>query len=306
LGNLTEGYLGYFATEAALNSAHPTGTAGQNATVGSTDTIWAWDTGTVAWVNTDSNSLGDMLKATYDPTSVNGSAFLMDNMSEGSSTKIFTSGERTKLSGIESGADVTDEANVTDALDGASLSSTTVAGTDKVLLQDASTSDALKTATAQSIANLVPSASTTVAGISERATQAEVDAGTDTTRFVTPATLSGLTGKWAKLYQGTAQDYVEIDVGAIGKSLYILAVMNVFTHNGDENTLSLEGSTLGFGTDVATLSAVYSNNSGLVGDLGITAAFFTASSAHRYFRANMSVLTRTDAGNKYTIMAMEI
>jgi len=60
----------------------------------------------------------------------------------------------TKLDGIEAGADVTDEANVTDALDGATLTAVTVAGTDKVLIQDTSDSDVLKTVTAQSIADL--------------------------------------------------------------------------------------------------------------------------------------------------------
>jgi len=48
--------LGYFATPAALNAAHPTGTAGQFATVGSTNTIWVWDTGTNAWVNTGNST----------------------------------------------------------------------------------------------------------------------------------------------------------------------------------------------------------------------------------------------------------
>ena len=55
---------------------------------------------------------GDMLAATYDPTAVGGDAFDMDNMVEGATTKIFTNTERTKLSGIETGADVTDAANV--------------------------------------------------------------------------------------------------------------------------------------------------------------------------------------------------
>lgn len=47
---------------------------------------------------------GDMAKSTYDPTSKNGDAFAMDNMVEGGSTKIMTSGERTKLAGIAAGA----------------------------------------------------------------------------------------------------------------------------------------------------------------------------------------------------------
>lgn len=60
----------------------------------------------------------------------------------------------TKLDGIEASADVTDEANVKSALDGATLTAVTVAGTDKVLVQDADDSDNLKTVTAQSIADL--------------------------------------------------------------------------------------------------------------------------------------------------------
>lgn len=69
-------------------------------------------------------------------------------------TAAFTTEQQTKLSNIESAADVTDEANVVTALDGATLTAVTVAGTDKVLVQDASDSSNLKTVTAQSIADL--------------------------------------------------------------------------------------------------------------------------------------------------------
>lgn len=44
--------LGYFATPLALTTAYPTAVAGNFAIVGSTDTVWVWDTGTVAWVDT--------------------------------------------------------------------------------------------------------------------------------------------------------------------------------------------------------------------------------------------------------------
>ncbi len=47
---------------------------------------------------------GDMLIATYDPTAVGGDAFLMTNFVEGATNKIFTSTERTKLTGIETAA----------------------------------------------------------------------------------------------------------------------------------------------------------------------------------------------------------
>ena len=66
----------------------------------------------------------------------------------------FVDGDKTKLDAIEAAADVTDEVNVTAALDGATLTAATVAGTDKVLIQDTDGSDELKTATAQSIADL--------------------------------------------------------------------------------------------------------------------------------------------------------
>jgi len=47
--------------------------------------------------STDAGS-GDMLAATYDPTNVAGDAFDMDNMVEGTDTKILTAAERTKIS----------------------------------------------------------------------------------------------------------------------------------------------------------------------------------------------------------------
>lgn len=55
---------GFFATAAALSTAFPTATDGDYAVVGATDTVWLWDSGTTAWVETDK-------KGTV--TSVNGS-----------------------------------------------------------------------------------------------------------------------------------------------------------------------------------------------------------------------------------------
>jgi len=45
-------FLGYFANQAALESAYPVGFPGAFAIVGSTDTIWAWDEDTMQWLNT--------------------------------------------------------------------------------------------------------------------------------------------------------------------------------------------------------------------------------------------------------------
>lgn len=69
-------------------------------------------------------------------------------------TASFLTADETKLDGIETAADVTDETNVVAALDGATLSSVTVATDDKVIIQDTSDSDNVKTVTTQSIADL--------------------------------------------------------------------------------------------------------------------------------------------------------
>ena len=51
---VSQGALGWYETEQALQAAHPTGTDGQWAIIGSTDTIWTWDSDTNAWVNSGS------------------------------------------------------------------------------------------------------------------------------------------------------------------------------------------------------------------------------------------------------------
>lgn len=99
LANLTSAYKGFFADDTALRAAYPTASNGDYATVGSTDTIWTWDSDTVDWVNTDSNSQGDMLRSTYDPTNIASDAFDMDNMVEGTTNKILTSAERAAIAG---------------------------------------------------------------------------------------------------------------------------------------------------------------------------------------------------------------
>lgn len=56
-------YKGWYATEAALLTAYPTGEDGWYAIVGTTDTVWVWDSDTSAWVD---SGLGSLV------TSVNG------------------------------------------------------------------------------------------------------------------------------------------------------------------------------------------------------------------------------------------
>ena len=54
--SIAEGQLGWYATEQALQAAHPTGQNGQWAIIGTTDTIWTWDSDTSAWVNSGSTA----------------------------------------------------------------------------------------------------------------------------------------------------------------------------------------------------------------------------------------------------------
>lgn len=49
---VAQGAQGWYETEESLRAAHPTGENGQWAIVGSTDTIWTWDSDTGAWKNT--------------------------------------------------------------------------------------------------------------------------------------------------------------------------------------------------------------------------------------------------------------
>lgn len=49
---VSQGAVGWYETEQALQAAHPTGQNGNWAIIGTTDTIWTWDSDTGAWVDT--------------------------------------------------------------------------------------------------------------------------------------------------------------------------------------------------------------------------------------------------------------
>lgn len=101
---------------------------------------------------------GDMLAATYDPTGKNADAFSMGNMVETSTKKIMSDTERSKLSGIEAGADVTDATNV-DAAGATMNTDTNVKSNSWVLDQDnMSGNDDTKVPTQQSVKAYVDAA----------------------------------------------------------------------------------------------------------------------------------------------------
>lgn len=94
---------------------------------------------------------GDMLAATYDPGTVAGDAFDMDNMADGVNKLAMLAAERSKLSGVELLADVTDAANV-DAAGAVMNSDGTTAAMSFVVDEDNMSSDSpTKLATQQSI-----------------------------------------------------------------------------------------------------------------------------------------------------------
>lgn len=100
-------YKGIFADPTALQTAYPLANEGDSADVISTSSTWTWVAGgTNAWVDSGIPIGGDMQSAIYDPTSVSGDAFSMDNMVEGGTNKIFSDVERTKLANIEANAQV--------------------------------------------------------------------------------------------------------------------------------------------------------------------------------------------------------
>lgn len=80
--------LGWYATQSALEEAHPTATAGDWAIVGSTDTIWIWDTDDSEWV--DSDQKGQV-------TSVNGQTGVVVTINDNSTTSTTESWSASKL-----------------------------------------------------------------------------------------------------------------------------------------------------------------------------------------------------------------
>lgn len=85
---------------------------------------------------------GDMLASVYDPTTKHADAFAMANMVEGSTQKIMTDVERTKLSGVETGAQLTNQARVGAAI--ATANKSAFVDADDIAILDSATSFLLK------------------------------------------------------------------------------------------------------------------------------------------------------------------
>jgi hypothetical protein len=86
---------------------------------------------------------GDMLAATYDPQAIAGDAFDVDNHTDGTTNKVYSATDKTKLAGIEASADVTDAGNVGSSIHGATAKTTPV-DADELPLIDSVASNVLK------------------------------------------------------------------------------------------------------------------------------------------------------------------
>lgn len=86
-------YKGFYADEAALNSAFPTGEDGWYATVGTTDTTWFWDDDTTAWLDSSipySGMAVEIKAASLKSTPVDADEFGYVDTEVGDTLKKFT------------------------------------------------------------------------------------------------------------------------------------------------------------------------------------------------------------------------
>lgn len=188
-------YWGLYASKGDTGATGSTGAAGQGVpTGGTTGQVLSKIDGTdynTEWSNAGS---GDMAASVYDPQNIAGDAFDTDNHTSGTTNKVYTATEQSKLSNVEANADVTDETNVVSSLNGATLTAVTVATGDKVLVQDVDDTNNLKTATAQSIADLhsdaVDSVNSQTGAVVLDAD--DIDDTSTTNKFVTAADLTNL------------------------------------------------------------------------------------------------------------------
>lgn len=136
---------------------------------------------------------GDMLASVYDPTSVVGDAFDQDNMADGTTNKNYTATEKTKLSNIETNADVTDATNVASA--GATMDAdTSLAGNSYFLDEDNMASDSNSKVPSQQSVKAYIDAAITAAKAAMLPVGSIVHLGVSTN----PSTLYGF-GTWARI-----------------------------------------------------------------------------------------------------------
>lgn len=99
LANLTDYFKGYYADSNSRNSSLTNPQLGWYVLQGNTNTIWYYNGS--SWVDTGSASSGDMLKSIYDPMNVNSNVYNVDNHIDGSTNRLFTQTDKTKLTNLQ-------------------------------------------------------------------------------------------------------------------------------------------------------------------------------------------------------------
>ena len=109
-------FKGTFATPTTLRAAHDNSGGlvldGYSANVVSTSSTWIWDSGATPtpptvggdWVDSLAGIGGDMLAATYDNAGKGVNIYDVDNHDDGTTNKVYSATDKTKLAGIETNA----------------------------------------------------------------------------------------------------------------------------------------------------------------------------------------------------------
>ncbi len=253
---------------------------------------------------------GDMTKAVYDPTNKLADAFSMNNMVEGTSTKILTATERTKLAGIATAA----TANSSDATllsranhTGTQLASTisdfsaAVAATASVTANTAKVSNATHTgdvtgATALTIANdavtnakAANMAVNTIKGRISSGTGDPEDLTAEQVRTIIGAT--GITfGTIAATTSGTAVEFTSLPAGIKRISIILKGVST----NGNSRQI------IQLGTSSAYLTSGYNGGAtGTANTVGFITHYNQASADEHH---GLITLVRLGSGNNNWIM----
>lgn len=139
----------------------------------------------------------------------------LSDVTAAGSGSIISTAERTKLTGIETSADVTDATNVNAAIAGHTYTAATVAANDKVLIQDTDDSNNIKTVTATSIAALGGGGGggTNIADAdSDTKIDVEASSDEDKIRFDTAGSERMIIDETGKVGIGTSTPDVDLDV----------------------------------------------------------------------------------------------